>query len=75
MKGYSKNLLSVHWRANQISWMTSSLFQNWGLTCAIPEIKAYCYKENLNFKALVLVDNAPGHPVYVRKHEICVFAV
>ena len=63
MKGYSKNLLPVHWRANQISWMTSSLFQNWGLTCAIPEIKAYCYKENLNFKALVLVENAAGHPV------------
>ena len=44
--------------------MTSLLFQNWVLTCAIPEIKAYCNKENLNFKALVLVDNAPGHPVY-----------
>ena len=45
--------------------MTSSLFQNWVLTCAIPEIKAYCNKENLKFKALVLVDNYPGHPVYV----------
>lgn len=65
MKGCSKNLLPVHWRANKKAWMTASLFQNWVSTCAIPEIKAYCNKENLNFKALVLVDNAPGHPVYV----------
>ena len=61
MQGYSKNLLPVHWRANNNSWITSSLFQNWILTCAIPEIKAYCNKKNLNFKALVLVDNAAGH--------------
>ncbi|UYV62517.1 hypothetical protein LAZ67_2000925 [Cordylochernes scorpioides] len=65
MKGCSKNLLPVHWRANKKAWMTTSLFKNWVTTCAIPEIKAYCIKENLNFKALVLVDNAPSHPVYV----------
>ena len=35
------------------------------VACAIPEIKAYCNKENLDFKALILVDNAPGHPVYI----------
>ena len=60
VKGYSKNLFSVQWQANKKSWMTSSLFQNWVLTCAIPEIKAYCNKENFNFKALVIVDNAPA---------------
>ena len=41
MKGCSKNLLPVHWRANKKAWMTASLFQNWISTCAIPEIKAY----------------------------------
>lgn len=65
MKGFSKNLLPVHWRSNKKAWMTAVLFHNWVETCAIPEIKAYCNKENLDFKALVLVDNAPGHPVYV----------
>jgi len=64
-KGCSKNLLPVHWRANKKAWMTASLFQNRVSRCAIPEIKAYCNKENLSFKALVLVDNAPGHPVYI----------
>ena len=59
MKGFTNNLLSVHCRA----WMTAALFHNWVSTCVIPEIKVYCKKENLNFKALVIVDNAPGHPV------------
>jgi hypothetical protein len=45
------------------------MFQDWVKTCAIPEIKAYCSKQNLYFKALILVDNAPGHPVYV--DELC----
>lgn len=35
MKGCSNNLLPVHWRANKKPWMTTSLFQNWVLTCAI----------------------------------------
>uniref|UniRef100_A0A1A9X0E4 DDE-1 domain-containing protein n=1 Tax=Glossina brevipalpis TaxID=37001 RepID=A0A1A9X0E4_9MUSC len=65
MRGCSKNLLPVHRRANKKSWMTTSLLQNWVLTCAIPELKAYCNKELLNFKPLVLVDNAPGNSVYV----------
>lgn len=65
MKGCSKGLLPVHWRSNKKAWMTASLFQNWVSTCAIPEIKAYCHKENLDFKALVLIDNAPSHPVYL----------
>jgi hypothetical protein len=65
LKGCSKNLLPVHWRSNKKAWMTAAMFQNWVITCAIPEIKAYCIKENLNFKALILVDNAPGHPLYV----------
>ena len=42
MKGYSKNLLPVHRGANQKSWMTSSLFPNWVLTCAIPDIEIIC---------------------------------
>lgn len=65
LKGCSKNRLPVHWRANKKSWMTALLFKDWVSTCAIPEIKSYCNRENLDFKALVLVDNAPGHPVYI----------
>lgn len=61
LEGCSKNLLSFHWRSNK----KASLFQNWVSTCALREIEAYCKNKNLNFKALVLVDNAPGHPVHV----------
>lgn len=45
--------------------MTAAMFKDWVMTCAIPEIEAYCKKQNLDNKALILVDNAPGHPVYV----------
>jgi hypothetical protein len=65
LKGLSKSQLPVHWRSNNKAWMTASMFQNWFETCALPEIKDYCAKQNLSFKALILVDNAPGHPVYL----------
>jgi len=66
LKGHSKKRLPVHWRANKKAWMTAALFKDWVQTCAIPEIKAYCKKENLDFKALVLLDNAPSHPLYIQ---------
>jgi hypothetical protein len=46
LKGCSKSLLPVHWRSNKKAWMTAAMFQNWVITCAIPEIKAYCIKKN-----------------------------
>jgi len=42
-----------------------SLFVDWLGKCAIPEFKNYCERENLTFKILVLLDNAPGHPTYI----------
>jgi len=65
MKGLDKNNLPVHYRSNRKAWMTSELFKNWVLECAIPEIRFYCKKENLNFKALIIIDNAPSHPIYL----------
>lgn len=65
MKGVNKKNLPVHWRSNKKAWMTSEMFKNWICECAIPEIKSYCSKENLDFKALIIVDNAPSHPIYI----------
>lgn len=67
MKGVDKRHLPVHWRSNKKTWMTAALFQDWVTNCAIPEKRAYCSKENLDFKALILIDNAPGHPAYVNE--------
>ena len=65
MKGVDKNRLPVHWRSNQKAWMTSALFKDWVYKCAIPEIRSYCSKANLDFKALIVLDNAPSHPIYI----------
>ncbi|XP_013109419.2 tigger transposable element-derived protein 1-like [Stomoxys calcitrans] len=32
--------------------------------CAVSELKAYCSFHNIEFKVLLLLDNAPSHPVY-----------
>ncbi|XP_037825416.1 tigger transposable element-derived protein 1-like [Lucilia sericata] len=63
-KNVKKSELSVHWRANKKAWMTASLFRDWMNNCAAPELKAYCSSKNIEFKMLLLVDNAPGHPVF-----------
>jgi hypothetical protein len=49
LKGISKDRHAVHWRSNSRAWMTSSMFQNWVVTCAIPEMRTYFVKENLSF--------------------------
>jgi hypothetical protein len=52
----------VHWRANKKAWMTGYLFKDWFFNCFIPEVEAYIKDINPDFKVLLLVDNAPGHP-------------
>jgi hypothetical protein len=60
MKYIDKKSLPVHWRANKKAWMTGSLFEDWFFNCFIPEVETY-----LEFKVLLLLDNAPGHPKYL----------
>jgi hypothetical protein len=52
----------VHWRANKKAWMTGYLFKDWFFNCFILEVEAYIKDINPDFKVLLLVDNAPGHP-------------
>lgn len=47
--------------------MTAALFNDWVEEGCIPEIKKYCSEKNIDFRGLVLVDNAPGHPMYVNE--------
>ncbi|MEE6514568.1 hypothetical protein FKM82_022831 [Ascaphus truei] len=38
-------------------------------------VQLYCINQNLDFKALLLQDNAPGHPVYLDDHNPNVMVV
>ncbi|XP_071037900.1 tigger transposable element-derived protein 1-like [Parasteatoda tepidariorum] len=48
------------WGSNQRAWVTQYLFKEW-LVCA-PSIRDYLDTNDLPLKALLLLDNAPGHP-------------
>lgn len=62
MKGISKSALPVIWEANKKAWVTTEIFQKWFLSYFCPSVKRFCQTENLEPKALLLLDNAPGHP-------------
>ncbi|XP_050063139.1 tigger transposable element-derived protein 1-like [Aphis gossypii] len=61
-KGKDMNHLPVFWRANNKAWVTAQIFSDWFKNCFIPQVETYLKLKNLPFKALLLIDNAPGHP-------------
>lgn len=63
LKGYLKEHLPVIYKANSKAWIIAVLFREWIKLYAIPAWKEYCAKENLDFKILLLLDNASAHPV------------
>ena len=62
LKGYSKEHLPVIYKNNKKAWITGSMFNQWLTVYAAPFWKDYCAKENIDFKILLLLDNAPAHP-------------
>ncbi|CAM1327229.1 Uncharacterised protein at_DN1968 [Pycnogonum litorale] len=62
LKGINNNSLPVYWRSNRKAWVTKSLFEDWFVNCFCPEIEKYLKSQNLAFKVLLILDNAPGHP-------------
>ena len=64
-KNCSKDNLPVIYKSNKKAWITGSLFSHWLTDFAVPAWKKYCEKENLSFKILLLIDNAPSHPIHL----------
>ncbi|GFT01752.1 tigger transposable element-derived protein 1 [Trichonephila clavipes] len=48
--------------ANPKAWMTTAIFTEWFNNCFVPEVEAYMKEKSLDFKALLIVDNAASHP-------------
>ncbi|XP_050706510.1 tigger transposable element-derived protein 1-like [Eriocheir sinensis] len=64
--------LNVHWVSNKKGYMTTVTFLDWFDNHFIPEGKEYCERNNLAFKLMLLLDNAPGHPTFLRgRHPNC----
>ncbi|GFV56809.1 tigger transposable element-derived protein 1 [Trichonephila clavipes] len=48
--------------ANPKAWMTTAIFTEWFNNCFVPEVEAYMREKSLDFKVLLIVDNAASHP-------------
>ncbi|UYV68894.1 hypothetical protein LAZ67_6001509 [Cordylochernes scorpioides] len=62
LKGKDSNTLPVHWMANKKAWVTTAIFTEWFNKCFVPEVENYMKEMGLEFKILLILDNAPGHP-------------
>lgn len=62
MKGVNFSTLPVHWTANKKAWVTTETFKEWFLKNFVPEVRRYMSDKGLEFKVLLIIDNAPGHP-------------
>lgn len=62
LKNQNKDNLPVFWRSNKKAWVTSVIFCDWFLNCFVPEVETYLKNNNLDFKAVLVLNNAPGHP-------------
>jgi DDE superfamily endonuclease./Tc5 transposase DNA-binding domain./CENP-B N-terminal DNA-binding domain. len=65
LKGIRLQNLPVHWRSNKKAWVTGKLFEDWFLNCFCVEVEQYCHESGIAFKALLVLDNAPGHPAHL----------
>ncbi|GFU95024.1 tigger transposable element-derived protein 1 [Trichonephila clavipes] len=61
LKGKDFKQLPVHWMANPKAWMTTAIFTEWFNNCFVPEVEAYMKEKSLDFKVLLIVDNAASH--------------
>ncbi|GFX77272.1 tigger transposable element-derived protein 1 [Trichonephila clavipes] len=48
--------------ANPKAWMTTAIFTEFFNNCFVPEVEAYMKEKSLDFKVLLIVDNAASHP-------------
>ncbi|XP_038598124.1 tigger transposable element-derived protein 1-like [Tachyglossus aculeatus] len=61
-RGKVKASLPVLWRSGPKGRVTPALFQDWFAGEFVPAVRAYLRRHGLAFKALLLLDRAPGHP-------------
>uniref|UniRef100_A0A8C9VDH0 HTH CENPB-type domain-containing protein n=1 Tax=Scleropages formosus TaxID=113540 RepID=A0A8C9VDH0_SCLFO len=63
LKGMLRSVLPVIWRSNHKSWVTQDVFMDYVRSYFSPFVEKYCRENSLPNKALLIIDNAPCHPV------------
>ncbi len=54
--------LPVHYFSLKKAWMNSEIFEKWFHNFFVPHVKQYCNDNGIEYKILLLLDNAPAHP-------------
>ncbi|KAG7170054.1 Tigger transposable element-derived protein 1-like 42 [Homarus americanus] len=60
-KSMDMTKLNVHWLTAHNAWTFSTLSLSWFDDCFVPDVKKFCEQQNVPFKILLLLDNAPGY--------------
>ncbi|XP_018600856.2 tigger transposable element-derived protein 1-like [Scleropages formosus] len=68
LKGVVKHTLPVIWRSNRKAWVTCDLFMDYIKNYFCPFVREYCAKNSLDNKAILVLDNAPGHPFHIEDY-------
>ncbi|XP_064111482.1 tigger transposable element-derived protein 1-like [Macrobrachium nipponense] len=63
LKNKNKALLPVFWMHNPKAWITKVLTEYWFHKSFIPQVRQYLADLDINFKVLLIMDNAGGHPL------------
>lgn len=62
LKNVKVESLPVTYMCQSRAWVTKEVFHVWYFKSFVPQVKQELKKEKLPVKALLLLDNAPGHP-------------
>ena len=54
--------LPVHYYKQANAWMDANVFQSWFHNKFVLYVKKHCKDNNVEYKVLLLMDNAPAHP-------------
>ena len=61
-KHMDMKLLPVHYYYQKKAWMDSHIFESWFHNELVPYVKKFCKDNKIEYKILLLIDNAPAHP-------------
>uniref|UniRef100_UPI00358E9F1F tigger transposable element-derived protein 1-like n=1 Tax=Myxine glutinosa TaxID=7769 RepID=UPI00358E9F1F len=64
-KNIVKHTLPVYYRSNRKAWMTQALFEDWFLSCFVPQVREYRLQQSIACRIVLVLDNAPGHPQHL----------
>lgn len=62
LKGYPKDKLPIIWKTNKKASVTQLTFSDWFTSYFCPAVEQYCIRNNLDNKALLVINSSPAYP-------------